>query len=205
MIKLIFKFNLRTNNLFKYMKTITKTLVNKGKLLISQPLINDEFFHNSVIFLSEYSDEGIVGFIVNKPLNLKICDLIENFPKFETTIFYGGPVEADNLYFIHRVPKKITGSVNISKDLYWGGSFEQVKQLIREENLNSDEIRFFLGYSGWGKEQLDQEIKSKSWLVEDPDDSLFDWDIEQIWKEYLNKHGKRFQLWDNAPKDIKLN
>ena len=131
------------------MKTITKTIVNKGKLLISQPLINDEFFYNSVIFISEYSDEGIVGFIVNKPLNLKISDLIENFPKFETTIFYGGPVEADNLYFIHRVPKKITGSVNISKDLYWGGSFEQVKQLIREENLNSDEIRFFLGYSVW--------------------------------------------------------
>ena len=187
------------------MKTITNPKLNKGKLLISQPLINDELFYNSVIFISEYSNNGIVGFIVNKPLKFIISDLIENFPKFDTTIFYGGPVETDSLYFIHRVPKKITGSVHISKDLYWGGSFDQVKILIENGNLKPDDIRFFLGYSGWGKEQLDQEIYSKSWLVDEPEDSLFDWDIEKIWKDRLKNQGKEFRLWDNAPKDIRLN
>ena len=187
------------------MKTIIKQELNKGKLLVSQPLIRDEFFHNSVVFLSEYSEDGIVGFIVNKPLNFDISDLIENFPKFDTTIFYGGPVETDSLYFIHRVPEKITGSVHITKDLYWGGSFDQVKILIENGDLKSDEIRFFLGYSGWGKEQLDQEISSESWLVDETEESLFDWDIEQLWKDCLKHQGKEFQLWDNAPKDIRLN
>ena len=187
------------------MKTIIKPQLNKGKLLISQPLINDEFFHNSVVFLSEYTDEGIVGFIVNKPLNLDICNLIDGFPEFDTTIFYGGPVETDSLYFIHRVPKKITGSVHITKDLYWGGSFDQVKSLIQNGELEPTDIRFFLGYSGWGKEQLDEEIISESWLVDETEDSLFDWDIEQLWKNCLKNKGREFQLWDNAPKDIRLN
>ena len=190
---------------FTYMKTIIKPQLNKGKLLLSQPLISDEFFHNSVVFISEYSDDGIVGFIVNKPLNFEIFDLIDGFPEFDTTIYYGGPVETENLYFIHRVPEKITGSVHITKDLYWGGSFEQVKTLIQNGDLKPDDIRFFLGYSGWGKEQLDQEISSESWLVDETDESLFDWDIEGLWKDRLKIHGKEFQLWDNAPKDIRLN
>ena len=187
------------------MKTIIKHKLNKGKLLVSQPLINDEFFHNSVVFLSDFSEEGIVGFIVNKPLNFDICDLIDDFPNFDTTIYYGGPVASDSLYFIHRVPNKITGSVHITKDLYWGGNFNQVKELIQNNELQPEEIRFFLGYSGWDKEQLDEEINSESWIVDDVEESLFDWDIQKLWKERLNKKGAKFQLWNNAPNDIRLN
>ena len=187
------------------MKTVIKPKLNKGKLLISQPLINDNFFHNSVVFLSEFSEDGIVGFIVNKPLNFDICDLIEGFPKFDTTIYYGGPVESDSLYFIHRVPTKITGSIHINNDLYWGGNFNQVKTLIQNNELEVEDIRFFLGYSGWDKKQLDGEIKSESWFVDEIEESLFDWDIQKLWKECLNKKGTKFQLWENAPKDIRLN
>jgi len=187
------------------MKTIIKPSLNKGKILISQPLINDEYFHNSVVFLSDFSEDGIVGFIVNKPLNFDICDLIDDFPVFKTIIYYGGPVASDSLYFIHRVPEKIHGSVHITKDLYWGGNIEQVKNLINENELMPEDIRFYLGYSGWGKEQLEEEINSDSWIVDEAEDSLFDWDIQKLWKNKLNKNGKEFQLWDNAPKDIRLN
>ena len=56
------------------MSSIIKTKPKKGGILISQPLINDDYFHNSVVFLSEYSKEGVVGFIVNKPLRFSIND-----------------------------------------------------------------------------------------------------------------------------------
>lgn len=95
--------------------------------------------------------------------------------------------------------------MHITKDLYWGGSFDQVKTLIRNGELKQNEIRFFLGYSGWGKEQLNQEISSKSWFVDETEESLFDWDVERLWKNRLKIQGKEFQLWDNAPKDIRLN
>ena len=187
------------------MKSIKKISLSRGQLLISQPLINDDFFHNSVVFLSEFTEDGIVGFIVNKPLRMSIHHLIDNFPKFATTLYYGGPVESDNLYFIHRVPEKIKGSIHITKNLYWGGDFDQIKDLILKDELKSNEIRFFLGYSGWEENQLNEEIASESWIVDEMEDSLFEWDMKNIWKERISKRGSDFQLWDNAPKDISLN
>ncbi len=187
------------------MKSLIKSELSKGKLLISKPLINDDFFHNSVVFLTEYTDTGVVGFIVNKPVSLDLHDLINGFPEFNAQVYYGGPVASDNLYFIHRVPEKIEGSIHITDDLYWGGNFTQVIELIENNDLDNTDIRFFLGYSGWDVDQLDEEIDSNSWIVDEMDDSLFNWDILKLWKNRLNTKGDQFQIWSNAPKDIRLN
>ena len=187
------------------MSSIIKTKPKKGGILISQPLINDDYFHNSVVFLSEYSKEGVVGFIVNKPLRFSINDLIDDFPHFDTTVYYGGPVEASNLYFIHRAPDKIKGSIPITNELYWGGNFGQIKDLILTDQLKPDDIRFFLGYSGWEETQLDEEIAKKSWIVDKLKDTLFEWNIKKLWKDCIKDTNTDFQLWVNAPKDIRLN
>ncbi|MDG1145386.1 MAG: YqgE/AlgH family protein [Flavobacteriales bacterium] len=187
------------------MSSIIKTKPKKGGILISQPLINDDYFHNSVVFLSEYSKEGVVGFIVNKPLRFSINDLIDDFPHFDTTVYYGGPVEASNLYFIHRVPDKIKGSIPITNELYWGGNFGQIKDLILTDQLKPDDIRFFLGYSGWEETQLDEEIAKNSWIVDKLKDTLFEWNIKKLWKDCIKETNTDFQLWVNAPKDIRLN
>ena len=60
---------------------------------------------------------------------------------------YGGPVEPDNLYFIHNTPKLISDSIKINDELYWGGDFEKVIELLNEGSINEENIRFFLGYS----------------------------------------------------------
>ena len=57
--------------------------VQKGNLLISPPLTEDDFFHNSVIFLAQHSNDSVVGFIINKPIDIKINELIEDFPNIE--------------------------------------------------------------------------------------------------------------------------
>ena len=187
------------------MKVAHISNIKKGKVLISRPLINDDFFHNAVVFLTDFTEDGVVGFIVNKPVDLKINDLIIDFPKFEAQVYYGGPVAPDNLYFIHRVPDKIEGSIHIVNDLYWGGDFDQVTKLISEGEISSEEIRFFLGYSGWDVDQLDDEIDSDSWIVDELDNSLFDWDVVKLWKNYLYEKGQKYKLWVNAPVDIRLN
>ena len=109
--------------------------VQKGNLLISPPLTEDDFFHNSVIFLAQYSNDSVVGFIINKPIDIKINDLIEDFPNIEVKVYYGGPVATNNLYFIHRAPHKIDGSIHIDSDMYWGGDFGQVKKLIKQPKI----------------------------------------------------------------------
>lgn len=187
------------------MKDLKKSDLSKGKLLISKPLINDDCFHNSVVLLTEYNTNGVVGFIVNKPVDLNLQDLIEGFPEFNTQIYYGGPVASDNLYFIHRVPKKIEGSIHITDDLYWGGNFNQVVSLIKNEKLDVEDIRFFLGYSGWNLNQLDEEVDSNSWIVDQLKESLFDWDVIKLWENLLNEKGDEYKIWANAPQEIRLN
>jgi putative transcriptional regulator len=182
----------------------SKLSLKKGNVLISRPLLNDDYFHKSVVLLTDYHEE-VVGFIINKPSNLKLSDVISDFPEFDSEIHYGGPVAPDNLYFIHRVPEKIEGSIPIVDDLYWGGDFNQVRKLITEDNLNTDDIRFFLGYSGWGSEQLDEEIQSKAWIIDELEGSLFNWETYELWKKCMSEKEKDFEIWMDAPQDVRLN
>jgi len=181
-----------------------KTDLKKGNILISKPLLNDDYFGESVVLLTDYHKE-VVGFIINKPSDLHLNDVIEDFPEFDAHIYYGGPVAPDNLYFIHRAPEKITGSIPIVNDLFWGGDFEQVRELINNSEINASEIRFFLGYSGWDSHQLDEEIDSNSWIIDELDGSLFQWDINKLWKQCVSNNEKDYKIWIDAPKDIRLN
>ncbi|GIS04714.1 MAG: transcriptional regulator [Bacteroidota bacterium] len=187
------------------MNNLNEFNVQKGSLLISPPLTEDDFFHNSVIFLTQQTNDSVVGFIINKPIEIKINDLIEDFPNIEVKVYFGGPVATDNLYFIHRAPHKIDGSIHIISDLYWGGEFDQVKQLMYDGILSSGDIRFFLGYSGWGVDQLRDELENQSWIVDELDHSLFEWDVFKLWENRLCKKENKYKLWVNAPKDISLN
>jgi len=137
----------------------------KGYLLIAEPsILGDVSFNRSVILLADYTPEGSVGFILNKPLDYTIKDLI---PEINASfrIYNGGPVEQDNLYFIHRVPDLIPNSIEISYGIYWGGDFSSVRELIEENKIEEDDIRFFLGYSGWDTDQLSNELISNSWIL----------------------------------------
>jgi len=128
----------------------------KGKLLIAEPsLTGDVSFNRSVVLLAEHNDEGSVGFILNKPLNYSMNDLVEEI-EMPFPVFNGGPVEQDNLYFIHKVPDLIPNSVEISDGIYWGGDFEITVTLVNSGKISQNDIRFFLGYSGWASLQLDQ-------------------------------------------------
>lgn len=117
---------------------------NKGKLLIAEPaLTGDVSFNRSVVLLAEHNDEGSVGFILNKPLEYYINDLISEI-SLPFQVYNGGPVEQDNLYFIHRVPELIENSIEISDGIYWGGDFEKIIDLsIREQSLRTIFVSFW--------------------------------------------------------------
>ena len=143
---------------------ITEKL-EKGHLLIAEPsIIGDLSFNRSVILLADHTAEGSVGFILNKPLKYTIKDLL---PEVESNfkIYNGGPVEQDNLYFIHNVPDLIPNSIEISKGIFWGGDFEFTKELINTGVIKKKNIRFFLGYTGWDSEQLENEMQANSWIL----------------------------------------
>ena len=64
----------------------------KGKILISEPFLQDFNFKRSIVLLCEHNEEGTVGFILNKPTQVKLSQLIEDFPDFNAPVYFGGPV-----------------------------------------------------------------------------------------------------------------
>lgn len=179
----------------------------KGKLLIAEPtLTGDVSFSRSVVLLAEHNTEGSVGFILNKPLEYQINDLVTEI-ELPFQVYNGGPVEQDNLYFIHKVPHLIDNSVEISDGIYWGGDFETTVELINKKIISEDDIRFFLGYSGWSSLQLDQELTSKSWIVieNEHESRIIQKAANAFWKENMIQLGGDYLLWSNAPENPSLN
>ena len=183
-----------------------KIELTKGKLLVSEPsILNDKAFTRSVVYLTEITDDGCVGFIINKITNYVLNDLLPDI-NCDFTIYNGGPVERESLYFIHNIPNLIPNSMEVSKNIYWGGDFNVVTNLLNDKKIQPTEIRFFLGYSGWSNEQLKGEIKETSWVVvENKFDNIFTLNHKKIWKEQLMELGGNYQIWANAPKNPTLN
>ena len=178
----------------------------KGRLLIAEPsILNDSSFNRAIILITEHTDNNSVGFILNRPLEYTIQDLL---PEIESDfiIYQGGPVEQDNLYFVHRVPELIPESIEVDNGIYWGGNFESLKYLLNDGSLKKTDIRFFLGYSGWGKNQLKNEVNLNSWFISENNiKNIFSTDDESLWKNKILEKGGDYKLWANAPSDVNLN
>ena len=181
--------------------------LQKGQLLIAEPsIIGDLSFNRSVILLADHNEEGSVGFILNKPLKYTIKDLL---PEIEANfkIYNGGPVEQDNLYFIHNVPHLIPNSIEISNGIFWGGDFELTKDLINKRLVKKKNIRFFLGYTGWDSEQLETEMLSNSWILTRNiyENKILGKASVHFWKEKIIELGGEYLIWSNAPENPILN
>ena len=179
----------------------------KGVLLVAEPsIIGDVSFNRSVVLLADYNESGAVGFILNKPLEYKLNDFIPEIDN-NLTVYNGGPVEQDNLYFIHRVPELIPDSIEISNGIFWGGDFNEIISLLNEDKLKDSEIRFFLGYSGWSNDQLEQELEVNSWVViqNKYKNEILGKTNSNFWKEKMIEFGGDYVIWSNAPEDPNFN
>lgn len=186
---------------------MTTTKLNKGSLLLAEPcLTTNTNFQRSVILISEYSKCGIVGFITNKPLLHTINDILPEVTE-EYRIYEGGPVEKDNLYFLHSKPNLIPNSIKINEQVYWGGDFDAVARLIINKEITPSDIKFFLGYSGWDFDQLNEEIEGKNWIIQNLENTskLLSDNMDCFWKESLNKLGGHYQIWSNSPENPSYN
>jgi putative transcriptional regulator len=178
----------------------------KGKLLVAEPFLGDPSFDRTVILLTEHNDEGTVGFVLNRPLRLTMHQIIKDFPSFDAPVYNGGPVQKENLYFVHNKGDLLPTAIELSPGLYWGGDIEKVKMLITMGLITEKDIKFFLGYSGWGKYQLEGEIDEKSWIVINKDAiDLFQNEGANPWRTILTNLGGDYRLWANAPADPLLN
>ena len=89
----------------------------KGKVLISEPFLNDPNFKRTIILLTEHGEEGSIGFVLNKPTDYMIHQVVEEFPEFDSVVYYGGPVQLNTLKFIYKGENIIDGTIEIITSL----------------------------------------------------------------------------------------
>ncbi|MDR0699663.1 MAG: YqgE/AlgH family protein [Tannerella sp.] len=190
-------FKIRHNNL----------LPEKGKILISEPFLRDMYFQRAVVLLVEHNEQGSMGLVLNKKTNLCVNDFFEGFENApRIPIYLGGPVSSDRLFFIHSFGNIIPGSLRINDNLYFDGDFEVLRHCLSGDKAVNDKIKFFLGYSGWTKNQLNGEIKQDSWLVgHSSNRNIMLADGEAFWKHSVELVGGPYLTWINYPKNPILN
>ena len=177
-----------------------------GILLIADPFLKDPNFLRTVVFLCEHKDEGSFGFVLNRRYENTLDELIPELEGHQLPVYYGGPVQVDSLHFLHQYPDLIPGGQEILKGIYWGGDFDALVNLVKNNKVDSNKIRFYIGYSGWSEGQLKNEMTEKTWLTVKANRKLiFPKNHTEIWKDSLRHLGGDYEMMINFPLDPQLN
>ncbi len=180
--------------------------LEKGRVLLSEPWLPDPNFSRSVILLTGKSNDGCVGFTLNKPSELMLSDVVEYSFGDQFPIYLGGPVERDSLFFLHSLGNELKDSKQVFDKLYWGGDFEQLQFMLKNGLVSQSDVKFFMGYAGWAEGQLEYELEERSWLVKklnhlNPLSPL----NRDSWIDVLGSYGKKYELLASFPENPSLN
>ncbi|MGY6521187.1 MAG: YqgE/AlgH family protein [Mongoliitalea sp.] len=178
-----------------------------GQLLISEPFLQDENFVRSVVLLCNHDEHGSFGLVLNKLSILKLDELLDEDYLIPLDVYVGGPVEQNTLHFIYRGEQMLEDSVALMDNLWWSGDFEKLMSAIKNGSLKEEDVRFFIGYSGWAEGQLQDELEQQTWILCDTiiTENIFDASPEELWKLILKNMGGEYQQMANYPIDPRLN
>jgi putative transcriptional regulator len=173
----------------------------EGCVLLSDPFTQDPYFSRSAILLCRHNKKETFGFVLTNYIEIDLHKLDENMPEIITKISFGGPVEKDNLFYIHTFGKEIEGAEKIMDTLYFGGDYEMLFALIKAEPKRINEVRFFIGYAGWDFEQLNNEMKDHSWIAVTniSEKEILSTSSDHFWKDCMTKQGSKFEMISNFP------
>lgn len=140
-----------------------------NQFLVAMPGLDDENFDHSVTLLCEHNDDGALGLIVNRPTELKLSDMLSHMglaagalSGADDPVFWGGPVQPERGFVVHRQPGAWESSMRLAEDLYITTSRDILKAMT--EGNGPTEFIVALGYAGWAAGQLEQEILGNAWL-----------------------------------------
>ncbi|HQV37576.1 MAG: YqgE/AlgH family protein [Flavobacteriales bacterium] len=177
-----------------------------GTLLVSGPYLADPYFRRSVVLLCMHDDEGSFGLVLNRPIDMAVSDLMEDMPTVPSSVGIGGPVQSGNLFYLHTLGPRIEGSMKVVDDIHMGGDYDQLKAMLSAAPKLAKHVRFFVGYSGWGADQLNTEIEQRSWLIHPADKRVvMNSRTENLWANTLRTMGPAYAPLANFPEDPSLN
>ena len=136
--------------------------------LISMPHMTDSFFHKSLVYICEHDGDGAMGMIVNKTMpSQNVQDILTqtglNQIEPHPEIYLGGPVGIDMGLILHDASYQSEGELKITSEVKLTSNNQIIEDIIN--NKGPEDYLFSLGYSGWGKGQLEREIEDGDWLI----------------------------------------
>ncbi len=140
----------------------------KHQFLVAMPGLDDDNFNHTVSLLCEHNDEGAIGLIINKPTELKLADMMEQMSlehaglDDEAPVFWGGPVQPERGFVVHREPGGWESCVALGDNLFITTSRDILSAIGKGEGPR--DFLVMLGYAGWDAGQLENEILHNTWL-----------------------------------------
>lgn len=182
----------------------------RGSLLFAMPQLMDPNFMHGIVLMIEHNESGAYGLLLNRPFGLDLDALLpdaagltgKGFPVHD-----GGPVNEDQLQFVHRIPEVIPGGVQLADDLYFGGEATAMIEAVGQGRATTDDLRLFVGNSGWSGGQLDEELKESTWMPSPPNTSVvFDPNLEEAsWRRAFRSLGPDGEGLSRMPPDPSWN
>ena len=139
--------------------------------LIAMPEMDDQFFAGSVVYICEHNDDGAMGVCINKPSPLTMNQFFEAINERtplqydETAVLLGGPMQVDRGFLIHTPVGSWESSLLVTDDIAFTTSRDIIENLAKNRDNDLNKTLATIGYSGWKKDQLEQELADNAWLV----------------------------------------
>jgi len=173
----------------------------KDHFLIAMPSLDDTFFERSVIYICENDQKGSMGLMVNRPIGVEVEDLLEQMdlhlsPEFlfnlDNQVLIGGPVAPERGFVLHTPQENWLNSTEVSEHTMLTSSRDILTSIGSDKS--PEQFIIALGYTGWTKDQLEQEIADNTWLtIKASPELLFNVDAEQMWQIATQQLG--FDIW----------
>jgi putative transcriptional regulator len=180
--------------------------MKQGQILIAKPYLQGNYFKRTVVYLCEDTDNGSLGFIINKPHGLLLKDVFPTLKSGNFPLYEGGPVAPYELFFIHTLGLKLSDSIEVTKGVYMGGNFKELTQMIEQGKISNKQVRFYIGCSSWSPNQLQEEIENDTWFLESANyDQLMQTNPDDMWGDELSKINPGFKAFSDFSFDPSLN
>ncbi|MFT5141643.1 MAG: putative transcriptional regulator [Rhodothermales bacterium] len=181
------------------------TPLRVGVVLAAVPILRDPNFYRSVVLICDHNDSGSFGLVLNRDTSIEPESIMEELGPADKTVRIGGPVQPNTLHYVHEFGDRIAESIRMADGLWWGGDFDELKRELAEPTLEAG-VRLFMGYSGWGTGQLQDELDEGSWVVAPVrSEWVFRTDPDAVWRQVMLSLGGEWALVANYPDDPRLN
>ena len=182
--------------------------LGKGIFLVAAPSLRDPNFRQAVVLLCEHGPEGALGVVVNRPTAMLVSEALPQVPVLEGghhMLFSGGPVQPNHVLILYRLSQEETGQHHVFDGVYLGGDAGALERVLTKPS-GGEFFRAYVGYSGWGPGQLENEMKTGSWITLPADPTVvFEKDPAHVWPDILRSLGKPYDLYAEMPFDPNLN